>query len=81
MLNNNLRLTREDVGMSVAELARRSGTSRTTITNIELHGQEPTGKLLLQIASALKKDPREIFFVSGVSHEKQNDLYSLASNQ
>lgn len=71
MLNNRLREIREDVGMGVSELARRSKTSRQTITNIELHGQEPSGSLVILISAALKKDPREIFFVDGVTHVKQ----------
>ena len=73
MLYNKLRDIREDVGMPVAELARRSGASRQTITNIELHGQEPRGMHILTISAALKRDPREIFFVGNVSHEEQNE--------
>jgi DNA-binding XRE family transcriptional regulator len=62
MLNNRLREVREAVGMSVSELARRAKTTRQTITNIELHGQEPSGLLLISISEALNRDPREIFF-------------------
>lgn len=65
-MDNKLRQVREDIGMSVSELARRAKTSRQTITNIELHGQEPSGVLMLAISHALKKDPREIFFVNNV---------------
>lgn len=61
-MDNRLREERKSVGMSVSELARRSNTSRQTITNIELHGQEPSGTIMLAIAKALNKDPREIFF-------------------
>lgn len=71
MLNNKLREVREDIGMSVSELARRAKTSRQTITNIELHGQEPSGLLVLTISDALKKDPRDIFFYHLVTHVKQ----------
>ncbi len=71
MLNNKLREIREDIGMSVSELARRSKTSRQTITNIELHGQEPSGLLVITISESLKKDPREIFFRQSVTHVKQ----------
>lgn len=45
--------------MSVSELARRTGTTRQTITNIELHGQEPGIKLGLQIAQALNRDAKQ----------------------
>lgn len=72
MLNNKLREIREDIGMSVSELARRAKTSRQTITNIELHGQEPSGYLVITISESLKKDPREIFFHRNVTHVKQS---------
>lgn len=72
MLNNRLRDIRQDRGMSVAELARRSKTTRQTITNIELNGQEPSGLLLITISEALEKDPRDIFFKTSVTHVHQN---------
>lgn len=72
MKNNKLRKVRESVGMSVSELARRAKTSRQTITSIELHGQEPSGFLMLSIANVLNKDPRDIFFTNDVSHVIQN---------
>lgn len=64
--NNKLREIREEVGMPVAELARRCKTTRQTITNIELHGQEPSVTLALKIAKALKRDPYDIFFTNDV---------------
>lgn len=73
MLHNRLREIRKDRGMSVAELARRATTSRQTITNIELKGQEPSGLLMISISEALNKDPREIFFKSNVTHVHQNE--------
>ncbi|OMD69150.1 transcriptional regulator [Paenibacillus odorifer] len=72
MFNNRLREIRTQRGMSVAELARRSKTSRQTITNIELNGQEPSGSLLILISGALDKDPRDIFFYDSVTQVKQN---------
>ena len=59
---NELRKIRKEVGMSLSELARRSKTSRQTITNIELKGQEPSVTLALRIARVLKRDPNDIFF-------------------
>lgn len=69
---NNLRKVRQDIGMSLSELARRAGTSRQTITNIELHGQEPSASLALSIAEVLKTDPYEIFFTKSVIQDLQN---------
>ena len=71
-MNNNLREVRSSIGMSLAELARRSGTSRQTITNIELHGQEPAVGLALAIASALRTDPYHIFFGNNVIQGLRN---------
>ena len=70
---NKVRETRKKVGMSVSELARRSNTSRQTITKIELHGSEPSGTMMLAIAKALNKDPREIFFVDDVIQDLQKE--------
>lgn len=72
MLDNRLREMRKNRGMSVAELARRTKSSRQTITNIELNGQEPSGLLMLLISEALEKDPRDIFFKIDVTHVQQN---------
>ena len=68
---NKLRDIRVQTGMSVSELARRTGTTRQTITNIELHGQEPGIKLALQIAQALNRDAKEIFFEDFVIQDLQ----------
>lgn len=73
MKNNKLREVRKEIGMSVAELARRAKTSRQTITNIELHNQEPSGSLMIIISDVLNKDPREIFFIDTVIHELHKD--------
>jgi putative transcriptional regulator len=72
MFDNKLRIIREERGMSVAELARRSKTSRQTITNIELNGQEPSGRLLISISNVLGRDPRDIFFYNDVTQVQQN---------
>lgn len=71
MKNNKLREVRTHRGMSISELARRSKTSRQTITNIELHGQMPNGLLMMAICDALEKDPKEIFFRQDVTHDEQ----------
>lgn len=73
-VKNNLRIVRQDVGMSVTELAKRTGTSRQTITNIELHGQDPSATLALLIAKSLNKDPYVIFFTNDVMHDLRNEF-------
>lgn len=68
MPNNRLREVRKEIGMPVSELARRVNASRQTITNIELYGQVPNGMLMIAICEALKKEPKEIFFIPNVCH-------------
>lgn len=71
-MTNKLRDVRKNIGMPISELARRSGTSRQTITNIELHGQEPGVGLAISISNALKVDPRDIFFDNRVIQDLQD---------
>ncbi|RUL56496.1 helix-turn-helix transcriptional regulator [Lysinibacillus antri] len=70
---NNLREIRKEIGMPISELARRTETSRQTITNIELHGQEPSVTLALKIAKELRSDPYDIFFTNDVIQGLQNE--------
>jgi len=71
-MDNRLREIRLDIGMSVAELARRSKTSRQTIHAIENKSRKNIrGSLMFRIADALKREEREIFFESSVNHEEQ----------
>lgn len=72
MINNRVREVREEIGMSVSELARRANTSRQTLTKIELHGHKPNGILILSLSEALNRDPRDIFFLNSVTHVQQN---------
>ncbi len=67
--NNKLRDIRKEIGMPLSELARRANISRTALTNIELRGTIPKGNIMLEIAEALKKDPREIFFTHSAIRE------------
>lgn len=52
-LAGNLRRLRRHNGMSVVELARRSGTSRATLTQLESGGGNPTLDTLYALANAL----------------------------
>ncbi|WP_258348948.1 helix-turn-helix domain-containing protein [Saccharopolyspora gregorii] len=52
-LAGNLRRLRRQNGLSVVELARRAGTSRATLTQIEAGGGNPTLDTLYALATAL----------------------------
>lgn len=64
-MENKLKQIRQDVGMSISELARRANTSRNTIYNIE-NGttKDVSVNLVFAIADALKRNEREIFLKS-----------------
>ncbi|WP_174615247.1 helix-turn-helix transcriptional regulator [Virgibacillus ihumii] len=65
-MDNKLRKIRNERGMSISELSRRTKISRQSITKIELHDSEPSGITMLTISKALDRDPREIFFTGSV---------------
>jgi putative transcriptional regulator len=73
MLYNRVKEVRKERGMSVAELARRSKTSRQTIYKIEDKNAVPNGLSMLLICEALGKEPKEIFFTKTVTHVKQDE--------
>lgn len=69
---NKVKEIRQDIGMSQAELARRSRTSRQTIHAVELNnGRSVSGELMLNISEALRKPVTDIFFTRRVMHEEQ----------
>lgn len=52
-VGGRIRARRRELGMTVAELARRAGLAETRLMGIEL-GQERAGADLVEIAQALK---------------------------
>lgn len=71
-MKNNVREVRKHIGMSVAELARRSRTSRQTIHAVEDNKRKDiSGTLMLSISGALNKPVETIFFAPVVLHEEQ----------
>lgn len=54
-----IRSKRDEVGMSQASLADRTGLGRTSITNIEKGGQAILLHQLISVARALRADPRD----------------------
>jgi len=70
-VNNNLKETRLKRGMSISELARRTGLSRVAITNIENGRSNPLETTIHSISVALEKEPHEIFFKQSVIQELQ----------
>lgn len=61
-MNNKLREFRIKRGMSVTELSRRTGLSRTAIINIEKGKSNPLASTMNAISQALDKTVNDIFF-------------------
>jgi len=59
-LGERLRAAREREGLSLAELARRAGLARRTVTEIEAGRANPTATRLVDLARALDREPAEL---------------------
>jgi transcriptional regulator with XRE-family HTH domain len=59
-LARRIRAWREEAGLSLAELAARSGVARSTIHKIETLQMVPTIAVLLRIARGLARSPAEL---------------------
>lgn len=58
---NNLKDIRIEIGMSIAELSRRSKVSRVTISKIENGESNPTIKTIVALSKVLKKVQMRFF--------------------
>ena len=68
-MNNKVKEARIERGMSVSELARRTGLSRTAINNIENKNSNPLASTMYVISIVLEKEVSEIFFAPSVIQE------------
>lgn len=66
-----IRSRRDRVGMTQASLATSAGLKRTSITNIEHGSQSIMLHQLLDVARALRADPRE--FIEGLDQDDPSD--------
>ena len=62
LLKNRLKEARAEMGLSQAQLAKRAGVSRNTISSIETGQFCPTAKLALLLCIALDKSFEELFY-------------------
>lgn len=63
-MKNKLKETRENKGMSQEELSKKSGVSRTIISELETEKREVTTNITLEkIATALGEKVSDIFFI------------------
>lgn len=68
MVDNKLKELRLRRGISISELARRSGLNRVTISNIENKRVVPTLESAFAISRELETKIEVIFFEIGVNH-------------
>ncbi|MBQ9658931.1 MAG: helix-turn-helix transcriptional regulator [Clostridia bacterium] len=62
-MKNKIKETREELGMSQEELSKKSGVSRTTISELETGKTDViTNVTLEKISNALNRKVTEIFF-------------------
>lgn len=71
MISNKLKVIRTERGMSISELARRSGLSRVTIYNLEKRSITPNLETAMSISRVFNLKVDEIFFTLSVNHELQ----------
>ncbi len=62
-MDNKIKEIRTERGMSVSELARRTGLSRTAIFNIENGKSNPLATSIQAISVVLDKEPNDIFLL------------------
>lgn len=55
---------RSKAGMTITELAEKSGVSKSQINLIENNGSNPTVLTICMLAKALGTEPSELFFIS-----------------
>ncbi|KPN97741.1 helix-turn-helix transcriptional regulator [Lysinibacillus sp. ZYM-1] len=72
MVDNKLKELRLRRGISISELARRSGLNRVTISNIENKRVIPTLESAFAISRELETQIEVIFFEIGVNHDLLN---------
>ncbi len=79
ILAKNMRINRQRLGITQAELAERASISSNFVTMIELQHKFPAPEVLERIATALGVEVHELF-TSQTSEKKQESLYQAVVN-
>jgi len=74
ILAGNLKVYRKELGFSQEKLAELVGTAPNYIAMIEGEKRFPTDTMLEKIASALQREPCELFAVEPIKMQWQEDL-------
>lgn len=68
---NSLKSVRENKKITITELSRRSGISRTTIYKLESQKSNPSLETIQKISSGLDEKPEKIFNLSVIQELQQ----------
>ncbi|MBF2170452.1 helix-turn-helix transcriptional regulator [Staphylococcus epidermidis] len=63
-MNNSIKNIRQRKGITITELSKITGISRTTIYKLEEQNNNPSLDTIVKIASGLKEKPEKIFNLS-----------------
>ena len=63
-MNNKIKAIRQSKGITVTELSKTTGISRTTIYKLEEQINNPSLDTIVKISSGLKEKPEKIFNLS-----------------
>ena len=72
-----LKRTREQLDLSISEVARRADTCQSYVSRMESLGEVPRREKVLAIAQALGVDPNPFLLVCGYAPEKDSHLGDL----
>lgn len=63
-MNNSIKNIRQRKGITITELSKITGISRTTIYKLEEQNNNPNLDTIVKISSGLKEKPEKIFNLS-----------------
>ncbi|MCG2283515.1 helix-turn-helix domain-containing protein [Staphylococcus epidermidis] len=63
-MNNSVKNIRQRKGITITELSKITGISRTTIYKLEEQNNNPSLDTIVKISSGLKEKPEKIFNLS-----------------
>ncbi|KMJ56438.1 hypothetical protein AB685_21870 [Bacillus sp. LL01] len=76
MISDIVKKHRLERGMPISELARRTGLSRVTITDIENGNTDPKFSTVMKIYEVLNIDSQQIFFGRSVNLDLQRGKFT-----
>lgn len=82
MINNLIRKTRREQGLTQAELARRAGITRPYLSDIENDKRQVRGELMIRIAMILGVKVEDIFLITlyNITDNNDNSLEEVGQN-